>query len=253
MRFIATADTDIGTVKETNQDSLLIKHADTPNGEVLMTVVCDGMGGLAKGELASATVIREFSAWFDSELPRMLPNLDLDRVGEIWSNMLRRQNDKIRAYGRASGIDLGTTFTGVLFVGQQYVFVHVGDCRFYSLRDGLIQLTEDQTFVAREIRNGNMTPEQARTDKRRNVLLQCVGASPKVEPQVGRGRTAPGVYLLCSDGFRHVISEAEIAQTLAPINLMNKKAMHGGARYLIDLVKARRERDNISVIVIKAE
>ena len=58
MRFIATADTDVGISKSTNQDSVLIKHASTDDGEVLMAVVCDGMGGLAKGELASATVIR---------------------------------------------------------------------------------------------------------------------------------------------------------------------------------------------------
>jgi serine/threonine protein phosphatase PrpC len=129
----------------------------------------------------------------------------------------------------------------------------VGDSRLYYLLDRLEQMTEDQTFVAREIRSGNMTPEQAKTDPRRNMLLQCIGASPRVDPQTGRGRTRRGVYMLCSDGFRHVITENEIGQTLAPINLMNTKAMHGGARYLIDLVKARHERDNISVIVIKAE
>lgn len=69
MRFIATADTDIGNTKSTNQDSVLIEHASTPAGEVLMTVICDGMGGLSKGELASATVIRAFKAWFDKILP----------------------------------------------------------------------------------------------------------------------------------------------------------------------------------------
>lgn len=51
MKFIAIADSDIGIVKDTNQDSLLIKHADTPRGEVLLAIVCDGMGGLTKGEV----------------------------------------------------------------------------------------------------------------------------------------------------------------------------------------------------------
>ena len=58
IHFRATADTDIGIVKGTNQDSILLKHGSYSNGEVLMAIVCDGMGGLKKGELASATVVR---------------------------------------------------------------------------------------------------------------------------------------------------------------------------------------------------
>lgn len=58
VRFVGTADTDIGISKSTNQDSVLIKHASTDKGEALMAIICDGMGGLSKGELASATVIR---------------------------------------------------------------------------------------------------------------------------------------------------------------------------------------------------
>ena len=69
MQYIAIAETDIGISKETNQDSILIKHASTDVGEVVMAVVCDGMGGLAKGELASATVIRSFDRWFHEVLP----------------------------------------------------------------------------------------------------------------------------------------------------------------------------------------
>ena len=65
MRFIATADSDIGISKATNQDSVLIKQAKVDGEEVLLAVICDGMGGLSKGELASATVIRAFAKWFD--------------------------------------------------------------------------------------------------------------------------------------------------------------------------------------------
>ena len=68
MRYTATADTDVGISKDTNQDSVLIKHATYPGGEVLMAIICDGMGGLSKGELASATVIRSFARWFDDDL-----------------------------------------------------------------------------------------------------------------------------------------------------------------------------------------
>lgn len=68
MHFTVTADTDIGIAKETNQDSVLFKHGTYSGGEVLMAVICDGMGGLAKGELASATVIRKIGTDFDNDV-----------------------------------------------------------------------------------------------------------------------------------------------------------------------------------------
>lgn len=253
MRYTATADTDVGISKSTNQDSVLIKHASTDIGEVLMAIVCDGMGGLAKGELASATVIREFARWFDEDLPFELDNLDMQVVGGKWSLMLKDLNLKILEYGTEHGTSLGTTFSGILFVGNQYVIAHVGDTRVYQIGSSLNQLTTDQTFVAREISRGTMTAEQAKTDKRRNLLLQCVGASKTVEPQVICGTAEKGAYMLCSDGFRHEITEAEIYESLNPINFMNKNAMHSNAKYLIEQVKSRNERDNISVVLIKAE
>ncbi len=254
MHFIATADTDIGISKKTNQDSVLIKHASTEDGEVLLAVVCDGMGGLEKGELASATVIRDFSNWFDEELPFELETVDMQVIGAKWSLLLKELNARILNYSREHGIDgIGTTFSGILFMGEQYVIAHVGDSRVYRIGASLQQLTTDQTFVAREISRGTLTLEQAKTDKRRNLLLQCVGASKSVEPQVICGVAEKGAYMLCSDGFRHEITEAEIFESLNPINLMNKDAMHSNARYLINQVKNREEKDNISVVLIKAE
>ena len=254
MKYTATADTDIGISKSTNQDSVLIKHAALESGEeVLMAIVCDGMGGLSKGELASATVIRAFAKWFDEELPFELKNPDLRVIGSKWSLMLKNLNTKILEYGTKYGISLGTTFSGILFLNDRYVIVHVGDTRVYKIDAQLNQLTEDQTFIAREIKRGTMTPEQAKTDKRRNLLLQCVGASRNVEPQVIYGAAEKGTYMLCSDGFRHEVTPQEIFDNLRPINLMNKMSMHSNAKYLIEQVKARNERDNISVILIKAE
>ena len=95
MRFIATADTDIGISKDTNQDSVLIKHAKADGKEVLLAVVCDGMGGLAKGELASATVIRAFAKWFEEELPYELENVDMQVIGAKWSLLLKELNEQI--------------------------------------------------------------------------------------------------------------------------------------------------------------
>ena len=255
MRFIVTADTDVGISKSTNQDSVLVKHASYDGGEVLMAIVCDGMGGLAKGELASATVIRAFSAWFDKELPYELENLDMQVIGSKWEQMLLALNYQIMEYGQGLGknVSIGTTFSGILFVNDAYVIVHVGDSRIYYIGSSMEQMTEDQTFVAREVARGNMTPEQAKVDKRRNLLLQCIGASKNVRPQILFGTAKQGAYMICSDGFRHEVTERELYESLNPINLFNKVAMHSNVRFLIDLVKSRRERDNISVVLIKAE
>lgn len=253
MRFLATADTDIGISKGTNQDSVLIKHAAYDDGETLMAIVCDGMGGLSKGELASATVIRAFSKWFEEDLPYELDDVNMEVIGGKWSLMLKDLNAKIAEYGKQINESLGTTFSGILFAGDQYVIVHVGDSRVYQIGSSMRQLTTDQTFIAREISRGTMTLEQAKTDKRRNLLLQCVGASAVVTPQVLCGKAEKGAYMLCSDGFRHEISDEEMYESLNPINLMNKQAMHNNTKYLIEQAKSRKEKDNISVILIKAE
>lgn len=254
MRFIATADTDIGITKDTNQDSMLIKHARVDGYEILLAVICDGMGGLSKGELASATAIRAFSKWFDEELPYELEAVDMNVIGNKWSLMLKKLNAEILNYSAVHGIEgVGTTFSGVLFIDNQYVLAHVGDTRVYHIDSALVQLTTDHTYVAREINRGTMTLEQSKTDKRRNLLLQCVGASKIVEPQIICGRTAKGAYMLCSDGFRHEISGEEIYESLNPINLLNKDAMHNNVRYLINQAKKRGERDNISVLLVKVE
>ena len=73
---MAAAQTDIGLVKQVNQDSLTVKVADTKLGEVSFAVICDGMGGLAKGELASAILVRAFEKWFYEQLPLSLGQLN---------------------------------------------------------------------------------------------------------------------------------------------------------------------------------
>lgn len=253
MHFTVTADTDIGTTKETNQDSIVVRHGQYFGGEVLMAVICDGMGGLDKGELASATVIRAFLQWFDEELAYELENPDMQVIGGKWSLMLKELNVKILEYGQARGISLGTTFTGMLFVGRQYVIVHVGDTRAYQIRKDIRQMTADQTFVAREIERGDMTAEQAKKDKRKNMLLQCVGASDILEPDVLVGDTKEGVYMLCSDGFRNEVTKREIFEAFNPVKLVSCETMHSNARRLIQLAEQRQEMDNISVVLIRAD
>ncbi len=252
MKYIVTADTDIGISKSTNQDSALIKHASYGEDEIVLAIVCDGMGGLSKGEVASAMVIRRFADWFDRELPAEIDHLDLNVVAETWRKMLTDLNVRIHAYAKPLGISMGTTFCGILIANDSYLIGNVGDSRLYYIGSNMNQLTTDQSFVAREISRGTMTPEQAKVDKRRNLLLQCVGASDTVDPQIIIGQAERGAYMICSDGFRHEIDEREMYESLNPVNLINKNAMHSNVKYLINLVKKRNERDNITVVLIKA-
>lgn len=252
IHFVTAADTDVGIVKSINQDSVLMKHASSRVGEVLMAVICDGMGGLYKGELASASLTLGFAKWFDEELPAELQHLDMNRISRKLVFLVRDWNDRILAHGRELGVRLGTTCSAILFVGNRYVIVHVGDTRVYHAGVHLRQLTEDQTFVAREIREGRMTLKQAGEDKRRSLLLQCVGASGTVEPQVICGNTARGMYMICSDGLWHEISAEELHTVLRSFPSGNKSRIREQARYLIDQVKDRQETDNISVVLIQA-
>lgn len=252
MRFTATADTDVGRRKN-NQDSALIKHARYSGGEVLLAVVCDGMGGLASGELASATVIRAFADWFDRELPIELVEPDMEVIGRKWELLLKTLNVKIAEYTGGTNARMGTTFSGILFIDDKLLIGHVGDSRIYYVDRQLYQLTEDHTYVAYQIKRGVLTPEQAKTDPMRNYLLQCVGASPSVTPQIIVGKAKPGTYLLCSDGFRHEVTEKEMFSALAPKQLPDKAAMHTTIRSLTQLVQQRGETDNVTAVLIKAE
>ena len=91
MNFLTAFHTDVGIKKKTNQDSLLIHQAQTDSGNVLLAVICDGMGGLAKGEVASACMIRAFSDWFRLELPSMLgAGFRQEALRSSWEQLVHR-------------------------------------------------------------------------------------------------------------------------------------------------------------------
>ena len=140
----------------------------------------------------------------------------------------------------------------MLLTQTRYYILNVGDSRAYELSYELKQITADQTFIAREIALGNMTPEEAETDSRRNVLLQCVGASDDVYPDMFFGDVRQDVtYMLCSDGFRHVITPEEILVNLGPSQAVSEETMNNNTVALIELNKQRMEKDNISVVLIR--
>lgn len=258
MEFLSVVHSDMGIKKSTNQDSVLIKEAVTDFGKVLLCVVCDGMGGLAKGEVASASLIRAFSCWFEEEFPYILyegknkTEFCADDLWKSWEKLIGDVNKRIAEYGAQFHAALGTTVSALLLVNNQYYIINVGDTRVYMIKQALQQLTKDHTYVQREIDQGRMTPGQALTDPQRNVLLQCVGASQVVIPDYYQGTfERETIFMLCSDGFRHQITPEEIYSLMNPGTLKNEKNMRDTAIYCTELNKQREETDNISVILVR--
>jgi serine/threonine protein phosphatase PrpC len=255
MNYLTAVHTDVGIRKKTNQDSALVMEATTDKGNVLLTVVCDGMGGLAKGEVASAAVIDAFSKWFENDLPKIVGSPDMkDMIFRSWEKIVFDMNRNISSFGKRTGISLGTTVVACLFAGNEYYIVNIGDSRAYCFSDRTYQLTQDQSYVQREIDMGRMTPEEAETCPKRNVLLQCIGASEYIEPAFYNGSMVSGqIFMLCSDGFRHVITDEEMYERLNPFVLNNEQQMKDNAVYLTELDKYRREQDNITVVLVRVE
>lgn len=260
MNFLSVAHTDKGIRKSTNQDSVLIKEARTDYGKINLSVICDGMGGLAKGEVASAALVRAFSRWFDEKFPFILygerkdAQLDFNALQKSWNELIDEINTKIANYGEIYHAPCGTTLVALLLAEGRYYIVNVGDSRVYLMKDGMKLLTKDHTFVQREVEEGRMTPEEARSHPQKNVLLQCIGASPIVTPDYFEGTCeTEDMFMMCSDGFRHVITEEEFMKIINPQSITTEKDMKDAAVYCTELNKQRKENDNISVIMIKVD
>lgn len=253
MEFVTAVHTDVGIKKDTNQDSVLIQAADTEMGTVLLAAVCDGMGGLAKGEVASAAMVSALSEWFEQKFPAILyQGMDPEALCASWRELISQTNRSISAYGTRCHTALGTTITALLLVNGKYYTMNVGDSRVYLLTDNLYQITKDQTYVQRQMDLGLMTYEQSLVDPQRSVLLQCIGASPEVNPDFSTGDAAPGQrFLLCCDGFRHVIAPQEIYQALGPNAPGEETQMQQNLRALTELNKQRQELDNITAVAVR--
>ena len=253
MHFVVDAVTDKGAVKDTNQDGLCLMKMSTVAGELAFAVLCDGMGGLEKGELASAEVVRAFERWAYNELPLLCSEGISERnLKAHWRGIVDEQAARIMEYGRTNGCSLGTTVVCLLCTQTHYYAMNVGDSRAYLFTDRTQCITNDHTWVAREVSMGRMSEEDAQTSPQRSVLLQCIGASKTVIPDFYSGKLHPNCTLmLCSDGFRHEVSDGELYNCYRPDVLTDANVINNASRYLISLNMQRGERDNITVIAIK--
>lgn len=243
-------------LRETNQDALLIQTARFQGREILFAAVCDGMGGLSCGEHASSYTVSEAAAWFSGQFARMTEaNADVLEIRSSLDDMLHRINDEINLAGERLG-DMGTTYTSMLLDPEKNILLaaHVGDTRLYRITDSEAEaLTTDHSVIAEELHRGILTEESARTDSRQNQITNCIGAGETgraydfsiLEPEDGC------IYLLCTDGFRKLISADEIRQALAPSANPDTETLKRSLTYLTDLNLSRQESDNITAAAIK--
>jgi serine/threonine protein phosphatase PrpC len=237
-----------------NQDSLFVRKINTNIGEIVFAVLCDGMGGLQRGELASAALITSFTDWMYTRLPILVRSpLEDSVLREEWSAIVTEQNKAIRDYSQRHDCHMGSTITAMLLTGSRYYLMNIGDSRAYELAIGIRQLTVDHTVLTQEVQRGNMTQEQADQAPNKNVLTRCVGVTDTVVPDMFFGEPkANTIYLLCSDGFRHVVTDSEMLEQFASIGIIEESALKRREEHLIELNKQRGEPDNISVITIAA-
>ncbi|AOZ97495.1 PP2C family protein-serine/threonine phosphatase [Butyrivibrio hungatei] len=239
MKVKACINTDVGKKRKENQDSSLIKVANSGKlGRISFVVVCDGMGGLSKGEVASCKAVRAMESWFHEELALMQDLSDdklMDAVERSWRRLIGKINGDIKRYGKHRGISLGTTMAALLQVGRKYILLNVGDSRIYLLsRREIKQLTQDQSVG--------------------NVLIQCVGSSKAPDPEIVRGEfKSDSTIVACSDGFWRKLEEKEIFRALCPQMCVTSEDMLDQCRSLFDMAWEREEKDNITAAALCME
>lgn len=240
-----------GPVRATNQDAYCIRVSAVPSGFIAMVLVCDGMGGMNCGEVASATLSTAFGTWFDTHMEGLLRRgLTAERIAADWNRIVRQTHSDIKEYAAENHLRIGTTLSVILIAQGQYYLMHVGDSRIY-LDDGQVirQLTKDQTLAMREFEAGRITEDEYRSDRRHNVLLQCVG-DLTVSPVFLKGN-APraGGVLLCSDGFYHTVCPSELHSAM--ISAGGKTELQRQLLNYADRGRLRGENDNMTCVAFR--
>ena len=235
-RWRYAAATDIGLVRETNQDAIFVDDS--------LAIVADGMGGHAAGEVASAMTI-------DAVYQGFLENPTVDGLSQAIedanSAVLQEARENPNRFG------MGTTVIALgLTIDEHGVssptLFHVGDSRAYQLRDGALrQLSDDHSVAEEWVRMGRLTPEEALTHPRRHQLTRGIGVDASVDVDIASVIAEPGDrVLLCSDGLSNELSNEVIARLASsPVPIDDAVS---------DLVAAARQaggRDNISVVLVE--
>lgn len=232
--FETGAATDTGRVRNHNEDSFLTQ----PDSGVWL--VADGMGGHHAGDFASRTIAESVAT---IGRPVTAPDLQarfMDRINRAHQTIQQQSQ-------RLNGATVGATLVALLTFDRHFACVWSGDSRVYLLRGGhYAQVTVDHTEVNELLRNGAITPEQAASWPRRNVITRAIGVHDRPMTDERSGLLAHGdIFLLCSDGLTEHIEDGEMAQlisTLPPQEACNA---------LVQLTLQRGAKDNVTVVVVR--
>ena len=236
--------TDIGMVREVNQDTFRMEY-DTETGRG-MFLVCDGMGGAAAGEVASGLAADAFlqsmdNCWkvpFDAAALKKQLLESYDQVNEVVFDASRSNPDYA---------GMGTTMVTVVCGDGQALVGNVGDSRAYFLDDtGMRQITEDHSLVTELMKRGDLTPYQASRHPSRNVITRAMGAEATVKCDTFTVAVKPGQFLLlCSDGLIREVTEPEVYYEIFQAEQTETACVR-----LLDMAKHRGGHDNITMILI---
>lgn len=235
LRLVEEVRTDVGKVREHNEDSLLQRP------DAGLWAVADGMGGLERGEWASAEVVAALraapiSGGFDEDARRA-------------ADAIHAANRRIHAESEASGERMGSTVVALLVNGRRFAVLWAGDSRAYLLRNGqLHRLTRDHTQVQELVDGGLLSPDDAVNHPMSHVLTRATGVEPGLEIDAIADEAEVGdVFLLCSDGLHGVVSDAEIGLTLG------MERLPAACDRLIQLVLSRGGPDNVTLVAVGCE
>jgi serine/threonine protein phosphatase PrpC len=252
VRIASGGVSDVGRVRTNNEDCYRIV---TPRN---LYVLSDGMGGEAHGEIASAMAVETLvNHCVDTEknpaapyFGQTQPNWSARTKRLVSAVHLANKNIFKSAEDNPEQRGMGATLTAAWIDGAKLSIAHVGDSRAYLLRSGnLLQLTQDHSLVAEQVRRGILTAAEAEESEMQSVLLRALGALPEIEVDAEEHMLfARDVLLLCSDGLTRMVTEPEIAGTLQA-----ETDPTIAAEKLVALANERGGADNITVVVVRLE
>ena len=245
-KVVASVQTDAGCVREANEDSgrhVLPNDPETRTRKGILTIVADGMGGHASGEVASQMAVDLISEYYygsnNANAPKALQNAVAQASAEIYEYSMTDE----KLFG------MGTTVIALVLQNGQAFSAHVGDSRLYRLHGNQMQLlTMDHSQVMEMVKHGIISMEEARNHDDKNVILRAVGTQPEVEVEVSApfAAVAGDEFLLCSDGLCDMIEDEEIRQIWAA-----NRDVHNACEQLIEEAKRRGGHDNITVGIVR--
>ncbi len=237
----------VGRRRKHNEDAFLA------DDELGLWVVADGMGGHAAGEVASRESCDAVFGVVKRGKPRLVVTDPLDEAQQAGAHRLIEGAIQAATYIVYSMAELdmgktgmGTTISALMSTPHYLVMAQVGDSRIYRVRDGVcVQLTEDHTLVAWQVKQGLITEAEARTSKQRNVITRAVGNRDYVQVDTVSVDFALGdTFLLCSDGLHGYLDLDEIPSIVA---LGGQRAVDS----FITLANERGGKDNITAVLVE--